>query len=473
MPIPNGGLITETNRQYYAGAQQQYYATGGNNLTITSTFDANLIFGSSDPSNDQYGLNSFDILTSANALTWTLLQPSTTTQNATATQNNAASVNVTLTAANTAIVAGMTIFGAGITGNPTSAKVVSMNQVTFVVTLDTAITLPGAGTTAVTFQFVEPWTMAANNIITIAATLANGTYVKIQLKDAAIEKARGNYAYTRLHDVIDNFLVAYVGAGKLIPSVKRTDVIFHAKRGLQEFSYDTLKSVRSQELTIPDSLSLIIPQDYVNYVRFSWIDKRGVQHTIYPANSLTTRPYANPAQDNLGTPTQDNFDSNIDGTSQTEAAWDKNNPRNISGAWIQTYEEGGIFAETFYDGALGQRYGLNPETSQRNGWFAINERKGTFDFTNELKGKLIVIEYISDGNAYNLDARIPKLAEDALYSHISHAILASSANTPEYLVQRYKRERTAKLRNAKIRLSNIKLDEIVQVMRNKSKWIKS
>ena len=64
MSIPNGGLITETNRQYYAGAQQQYYATGGNNLTITSTFDANLIFGSSDPSNGQYGLNSFDIFLS-------------------------------------------------------------------------------------------------------------------------------------------------------------------------------------------------------------------------------------------------------------------------------------------------------------------------------------------------------------------------------------------------------------------------
>ena len=31
---------------------------------------------------------------------------------------------------------------------------------------------------------------------------------------------------------------------------------------------------------------------------------------------------------------------------------------------------------------------------------------------------------------------------------------------------------SAKLRNAKIRLSNIKLDEIVQVMRGKSKWIK-
>ena len=36
----------------------------------------------------------------------------------------------------------------------------------------------------------------------------------------------------------------------------------------------------------------------------------------------------------------------------------------------------------------------------------------------------------------------------------------------------YNQEKSSKLRNAKIRLSNIKLDEIVQVMRGKSKWIK-
>ena len=45
-------------------------------------------------------------------------------------------------------------------------------------------------------------------------------------------------------------MVAYVGSGKLIPRIKRSDVIFHAKRGLQEFSYDTLKSIKSQELTL-------------------------------------------------------------------------------------------------------------------------------------------------------------------------------------------------------------------------------
>ena len=68
--------------------------------------------------------------------------------------------------------------------------------------------------------------------------------------------------------------------------------------------------------------------------------------------------------------------------------------------------------------------------------------------------------------------RIPKMAEEAIYMHIIYSILAGKMNVPEYIVQRYKKDRRAALRNAKIRLSNIKLDEFVQVMRNKSKWIK-
>jgi hypothetical protein len=53
-----------------------------------------------------------------------------------------------------------------------------------------------------------------------------------------------------------------------------------------------------------------------------------------------------------------------------------------------------------------------------------------------------------------------------------HAIISTRANQPEYVVQRLKKEKSAKLRNAKIRLSNIKLNEFVQVTRGKSKWIK-
>ena len=56
--------------------------------------------------------------------------------------------------------------------------------------------------------------------------------------------------------------------------------------------------------------------------------------------------------------------------------------------------------------------------------------------------------------------------------YILYNIIAVRSNFPEYVVQRYKREKSAKLRNAKIRLSNIKLEEFTQVMRGKSKWIK-
>ena len=58
----------------------------------------------------------------------------------------------------------------------------------------------------------------------------------------------------RLKDAIDNFMVGYVGDGKILQNTKKSDVLFFAKRSLQEFSYDTLKSIHSQELTIPASL---------------------------------------------------------------------------------------------------------------------------------------------------------------------------------------------------------------------------
>ena len=77
---------------------------------------------------------------------------------------------------------------------------------------------------------------------------------------------------------------------------------------------------------------------------------------------------------------------------------------------------------------------------------------------------MIILQYISDGLSVDYDMRIPKMAEEAIYMHIAHAVLAGRANVPEYVVQRYKKDRRSALRNAKIRLSNIKLNEIVQVM---------
>jgi len=333
-------------------------------------------------------------------------------------------------------------------------------------------------------EYTSPYTVSGNTI-TFTGNLAANTSVVVQLKilsggeygnrDAygnTVEENYGSYSYIKLDDIINNFLVAYVGDGKLITSCKRTDLVFHAKRGLQEFSYDTLKSIKSQELNIPPELSVVIPQDYVNYTKISWIDQLGVKRPIYPANNLTTNPLENPVQDSKGVPTQDNFGNNIEGTSITEERWRTANDSLINQDVTDTLYNQGYDSWGWDEQILGQNYGLDPQYAQVNGWFTINHREGKISFSSNLAGALIVLEYISDGLASDMETKVPKLAEEALYAHMSHAVIASRINQPEYIVRRLKQERSAKLRNAKIRLSNIKLDEIVQVMRGKSKWLK-
>ena len=342
------------------------------------------------------------------------------------------------------------------TGDTTLVGTTPTTNINFKVTIDNVLT------TSYTI---------ANNTVTMTVGLGAGNVVVIQLLDDALWANYGSYEYIKMDDIVNNFLVAYVGQDKLIPSAKRTDIMFHAKRGLQEFSYDTLISIKSQELTIPPSLSVIIPQDYVNYVKLSWIDDYGVKHPIYPT-TLTSNPYTVPVQDALGVPTQDSLGDNLEGTSLTNERWDTANDRLINGNIDLSYFNANVYGWNWDKLAYGKRYGLDPETSNRNGWFTIDEREGKFSFSSNLKDRLIILEYISDGLSVDYDMRIPKMAEEAIYMHIAYSILAGRRNIPEYIVRRYKIDRRAALRNAKIRLSNIKLEEFVQIMRGKSKWIK-
>ena len=99
----------------------------------------------------------------------------------------------------------------------------------------------------------------------------------------------GNYQFTTLEDIINSFIVAYVGEDKIISKVKRADVAFHAQRSLAELSFDTLKSVKSLELEIPPSLTMPLPHDYVHYTKLSCVDASGIKKILYPM-SKTSNP---------------------------------------------------------------------------------------------------------------------------------------------------------------------------------------
>jgi hypothetical protein len=268
----------------------------------------------------------------------------------------------------------------------------------------------------------------------------------------------GNYQYILLKDIINNFYMMYVGDDKIINDCKRYEVIFHAKRGLQELNYDVAKEVKAIELELPTNLQLPVPRDYVNYVRISWVDEDGNFRPIIRNNqSGIVNSYL---QDNNYNILFDTNGQALEGTSTTElnSRNPKSNNLNDSGS---AYLNGG-------------RFGIDGKTANQNGTFVINKNLGVMRFSSDLVGKTIVIEYISDGlsDLSEDEIKVNKLAEKFLYQFIKHEILTNKFGVQEYIVQRAKVEYRAIRNNTKIRMSNIRYDEILQSIRGGSNWIK-
>lgn len=420
----------------------------------------------------------------------------------------------------------------------------------------------------------------------------------------------GSYQFVSLDNIIDQFMTVYVGSDKVISKASRTDVAFFAQRALAELSFDTLKSFKAFEMVVPASLSMILPRDYVNYTKLSWIDSSGIKHPLY-----STRHTSAPKKINVDADGDFLFNSggdliesgeiikngNFNGTlsywSQSIAATFDNgiletgfdavdnklvgkdlqqdqsiHQNTVSKYQIQAghkytltytvsgYASGtitprlidlngnytnftsrtanGTYTETItagqnndianlstgltilntsvtlgnftidnvslvkqgledesttsknykandpaendnddYDDETywpheGERYGLEPEHAQVNGSYFIDELRGKINFSSNLSGKTVILDYISDSLGTDAEMQVHKFAEEAMYKWITYGLLSTKAGIPEYIVQRSKKEKFAATRQAKLRLSNIKVEEIAQILRGKSKQIK-
>ena len=531
----------------------------------------------------------------------------------------------------------------------------------------------------------------------------------------------GNYQFTKLIDIINQFMFAYVGENKIIPKISRADIAFHAQRAMQELSFDTFKSIKSHQIDVPASLKMILPHDYVNYTKISWTDSSGIKHPIYPTKH-TNNPFDIRQKDDgtyyfeAGDNLLKNFDftadklttnnswqiagpgasgswSSIRGTtnqyfnfidddiikendaltfkhlwiraggvgSNVYCVWQKidvtnmrsvdlkatgtsadqqtatvagdiadygrvriglsiTNPEtglnddgsigwarppgsitgggvDLSGTAISAYQtnpfstphpaphfSNDIFipgsmvqwndgttsqksqvdidvsdynhvyvlvvsnvpftnaATTVASGAGsssasptsatyttksvnsvdqvsvttaeepdtlissnenldsdtwnnyksttpsennnddyedntywpndGMRHGLEPSHAQINGSFFIDQRLGNIHFSSNISGKTVILDYISDGLGTEEEMMVHKFAEEAVYKHILCGIMSTRANVGRNQLAYYKKDKFAATRLAKLRLSNIKIEELTQILRGKSKWIK-
>ncbi|MCK5642740.1 MAG: hypothetical protein KAJ19_18165, partial [Gammaproteobacteria bacterium] len=98
----------------------------------------------------------------------------------------------------------------------------------------------------------------------------------------------GEYQFVTLKDIVNNFMLMYVGDNELVNNVSRYKVLFHAKRGIQEINYDALRNIKVLQQGVDENLRFILPPDYINYVRIS-VEKDGI---LFPLHENTKINYA-------------------------------------------------------------------------------------------------------------------------------------------------------------------------------------
>jgi len=281
----------------------------------------------------------------------------------------------------------------------------------------------------------------------------------------------GYYRRTNLNDIINNFVVAYIGDGKVLTKIPRYEVAFWAQKAVQEFSYDVFHSEKAMEIQLSDLRQMSLPSDYVNYISITWTDNAGIQRKILPSN--LTRPNQGVAQDEDYKYLYDQ-DGNIvyAETSETIDRF-KDRASIIAEERANDYYYGYFYYDDY--GYYGRRYGLTPEFQNANGTCIIDLSAGQIYFDSSIEANTYVtLTYISDGlgdNGNFDNVYVPKMAEDAVMASILYNLskLRPSAAGAAPL---YKKEASAKMRNAKIRIANMKPAEMAQIFRNKAKWIK-
>lgn len=282
------------------------------------------------------------------------------------------------------------------------------------------------------------------------------------------QTAHGNYQYISLEQIVDNFISEFTGDHLVLNNITRTNVIFWAKKSLQEFHMDVLKEIKGIELELGDTLDIVLPSDYLNYVRISWLNTvTGEYHPLSVNNNMN--PFVEGwLQDHDAVPLFDADGYVLQGTSYTQTINDGLANLNIEGCTCENAIcrcEVGCYERPLWNLDTAKNY---------NGTFNIDKRLGKIHFSSNCLSKAIILEYISDGLEYESesDIKINKMAELALYDRIYKYILRKQLNVPEYEKRESEKRAYVSMHNAKLKLGDFKIAQLAQIVKGRNQTIR-
>ena len=260
----------------------------------------------------------------------------------------------------------------------------------------------------------------------------------------------GNYQYIPLEQVINDYM-ANIDEDDYTANSPRHKILFNALRGLRELYFDVLQEIKAVELELGNTLNVVLPPDYVNYVRISWVDEAGMLHP------MTANRQSNMAQAYL----QDHeynilFDAS--GCVMTGVGTRPDTTGQVNQDELRSY---GF--------SIGYTPNINLSKFHKNGSFQVDKANGIIQFDSTAKGKSIVLEYISDGlytacGGSEADITIHKFAEQAIIDFIYYNLIKQRKNVPFNEKQRARKEYYNSRRIAGRRINTLRKEELIQAM---------
>ncbi len=262
------------------------------------------------------------------------------------------------------------------------------------------------------------------------------------------ESLHGKYQYTSLSDIVESMYRESLDEDSYLKNTKRHRIFEHALDGIKELTKEAANDVLAFEITVPDNLYVVMPEDYVSWVRISVVSKDTVNGGLY-LQPLNENRNINTAigylQDHRGEILFDH-DGNI-----------------LTADSSNTYAHPYRRYKISDLGSCG-RY-VNPTEVSKYGEFVVDERKGKIAFSSDLMDKEVVIEYISDGLQGDLreeEITIHKDLVKPLKDWIYYACIERKRTVPANEKQRALLRYKTALHQAKLDRLNIKLYEIAR-----------
>lgn len=254
-----------------------------------------------------------------------------------------------------------------------------------------------------------------------------------------------------LSEVINDFLLMHKD-DDYVNNVDETQVRVYAKRGLRELGFDVTNRVKSILLTLDKStMSVALPDDYVNYTRIGTIGNDGLFYVFGENPNITAMQRY--TEDVNGDP----VDSNSDGV------YDRTDAKTIvTGTDLPYAEQFYSSRDANYVNAGGGIYGYGG--AHRQAYFRVNKEQNRIEISSRADFEEIAIEYLADEARAN-NPSVHVYAVDALDKYIYSELVKRSAYVPYNEKIRAERDYLSALKLANSRMKSFTKDEALAANR--------